>query len=161
MWGILSDKVSKTNSTFLHPHSRRQREWCQLWSFEQCPLYSFFTFVSENVDMIGSFGWILTTNANIKKFSMSPSLLLSESLYALPFSLSDYSSCECDCLGPSPHSALSISELLEAKGCVTQHHASQSPQEAQCLAQSKCSANVGYSYEEVFVEWILDGILSR
>lgn len=83
---------------------------------------------------------------------MSPSLLLSESLYALPFSLSDYSSCECDCLGPSPHSALSISELLEAKGCVTQHHALQIPQEAQCLAQSKCLVNVGYSYEEVFVE---------
>lgn len=79
----------------------------------------------EKVDMIGCFGWILTTNVNIKEFSACPSLslLLSKALYALPLSLSNYSSCECVCLDPSPHSILSIFEHLEAKSCVIHPHA--------------------------------------
>lgn len=160
MLGILSDKGSETYSIRpLHSCSGRQAEWRALWSFEHCPLYSLCTFIPENVDMIGCLGWLLTTNVNIEKFSMSPSVLLSKALYALPLSLSDDSSCECVCLSPSPQSTLHLWALGAEARCYP--HALPIPQEPQCPAQGKCSTNVSYSYNQVFIEWMFDGILCR
>lgn len=121
MLGILSDKVSETYSTFpLHSCSRRQREWCGLWSFEHCPLYSFCTFIPENVDMIGCFRWLLTTNVNIKSFQCVP-LCYSQSLC---MHFHDHSGMMplvnvCVCVLAPLLRAPSISELLETKHSVT------------------------------------------
>lgn len=161
MLGILSDKVSETYSTFpLHSCSRRQREWCGLWSFEHCPLYSFCTFIPENVDMIGCLRWLLTTNVNIKSFQCVP-LCYSQSLC---MHFHDHSGMMplgnvCMCLSSTPQSTLHLWALGDE--AQSYPHALQIPQEPQCPAQGKCSTNVSYSYNQVFVEWMFDGILSR
>lgn len=88
-------------------------------------------------------------------FSECLHLSVALDIFVRPSISATYSSLAGVHRGPSPHSTPSIFELLEANGITyitilpkNSLGTVQTPQETQCMAQSKCSINMSYYYKK-------------